>query len=153
MPRPSQVGHVSEKDSTRPPETRLRVTCINPRGPISNTCDRVLSTARASFMAVSNCVLFFSRSISMKSITIMPPMSRRRSCRATSRAASRFVLVTVASRLVLPTGLQVVFAHGRSEVGLAAALPGVPVDDRHRLCAFDDQVAARRQQDLLVQRL
>src|SRR3954462_5309238 len=50
MPRPSQVGHVSENDSTRPEDTRLRVTCIRPRGPISNTCDRVLSTARAAPM-------------------------------------------------------------------------------------------------------
>ena len=43
----------------------------------------------------------------MKSITMMPPMSRSRSCRATSRAASRFVLTTVASRFVLPTLLPV----------------------------------------------
>ena len=35
----------------------------------------------------------------MKSITMMPPMSRSRSCRTISSAASRLLLVTVASRL------------------------------------------------------
>ena len=35
--------------------------------------------------------------MSMKSITISPPMSRRRSCRAISSAASRLVLRAVAS--------------------------------------------------------
>ena len=43
----------------------------------------------------------------MKSITMMPPMSRRRSWRATSFAASRFVVRTVSSRFVLPTAFPV----------------------------------------------
>jgi hypothetical protein len=33
----------------------------------------------------------------MKSMTMIPPMSRRRSCRTTSEAASRFVRVIVSS--------------------------------------------------------
>ena len=43
----------------------------------------------------------------MKSITIMPPMSRSRSWRATSLAASRLVFTTVSSRFDLPTDLPV----------------------------------------------
>ena len=43
----------------------------------------------------------------MKSTTMIPPMSRSRSWRATSWAASRFVFTTVSSRLVLPTLLPV----------------------------------------------
>jgi hypothetical protein len=30
MPRPSHVGQIWENDSTRPEDTRLRVTCIKP---------------------------------------------------------------------------------------------------------------------------
>ena len=37
--------------------------------------------------------------MSMKSMTMMPPMSRNRSWRITSSAASKLLLVTVASRL------------------------------------------------------
>src|SRR4051794_12879913 len=43
MPRPSQVGQTSEKDSSSPAETRLRVTSRSPSGPMSKTWDRVLS--------------------------------------------------------------------------------------------------------------
>ena len=107
MPRPSQVGHVSEKDSSSPADTRLRVTSSSPSGPMSNTCDRVLSWAIAFFIVSMTLSLFFSRSMSMKSMMMMPPMSRSRSCRATSSAASRLVLVTVSSRFALPTCLPV----------------------------------------------
>jgi hypothetical protein len=40
---------------------------------------------------------FFDSSMSMKSMTIRPPMSRMRSCREISSAASRLVLVAVVS--------------------------------------------------------
>jgi hypothetical protein len=45
--------------------------------------------------------------MSMKSMTMMPPMSRRRSWRAISTAASRLFLNTVSSRLDRPTFLPV----------------------------------------------
>ena len=45
--------------------------------------------------------------MSMKSMTMMPPMSRSRSCRATSSAASRLLRKTVSSRLDVPTFLPV----------------------------------------------
>ena len=73
----------------------------------------------------------------MKSMTMMPPMSRSRSWRTISSAASRLFLVTVSSRL--PPG--------------AGELAGVDVDDRHRLGAVDDQRAARGQPDLAVEAL
>ena len=45
--------------------------------------------------------------MSMKSMTMMPPMSRRRSWRAISSAASRLLWNTVSSRLDVPTFLPV----------------------------------------------
>ena len=42
------------------------------------------------------------RAMSMKSMTMIPPMSRRRSCRTTSSAASMFTLVIVSSSRPLP---------------------------------------------------
>jgi hypothetical protein len=73
--------------------------------------------------------------MSMKSTTMMPPMSRSRSWRTISSAASRLFLVTVSSRL--PPG--------------AGELAGVDVDDGHRLGAVDDQRAAGGQPDLAVE--
>ena len=67
----------------------------------------------------------------------MPPMSRSRSWRTISSAASRLFRVTVSSRLPPGTG----------------ELAGVDVDDGHRLGAVDDQRAAGGQPDLAVQRL
>ncbi len=46
---------------------------------------------------------FFCGDMSMKSMTIMPPMSRSRSCRTTSRAASRLFARMVSSSRDLPT--------------------------------------------------
>ena len=45
--------------------------------------------------------------MSTKSITMIPPMSRRRSWRAISSAASRLLRKTVSSRLGVPTFLPV----------------------------------------------
>ena len=74
---------------------------------MSKIWDLVLSLAISSRRASMTFRLFCSRSMSMKSMMIIPPMSRRRSCRATSRAASTLVLTTVSSRFVLPTDLPV----------------------------------------------
>ena len=73
--------------------------------------------------------------MSMKSITMIPPMSRRRSWRATSSAASRLLRKTVSSRFVVPD-----------------VLAGVDVDHRQGLGALDDERTARGQEDLAVQR-
>ena len=74
--------------------------------------------------------------MSMKSMTMIPPMSRRRSWRAISSAASRLLRKTVSSRFDLPD-----------------VLAGVDVDDRERLGALDDERATRRQPHLAVERL
>ena len=74
--------------------------------------------------------------MSMKSMTMIPPMSRSRSWRATSSAASRLLRKTVSSRFDVPD-----------------VLAGVDVDDRQRLGPLDDQRAARRQPHLAVERL
>ena len=67
---------------------------------------------------------------------MIPPMSRSRSWRATSSAASRLLRKTVSSRFDLPT-----------------FLPGVDVDHRERLGALDDERPARREPHLAVERL
>ena len=74
---------------------------------MSNTWVRVLSRDRASRSAPATFSRFFATSMSTKSITIIPPMSRSRSWRATSSAASRLLARTVSSRLDLPTFLPV----------------------------------------------
>ena len=61
------------------------------------------SLASSACSTLSTSARFFAFSMSMKSMTMMPPMSRSRSCRITSRAASRLVWVIVSSRFVLPT--------------------------------------------------
>ena len=58
------------------------------------------SAPRSTFMTASRLRAF---AMSMKSMTMIPPMSRSRSWRTTSSAASRFVLVIVSSsRACLP---------------------------------------------------
>ena len=74
---------------------------------MSKTWVRVLSRASALRRAAATLSRFSRISMSMKSMTMMPPMSRRRSWRATSSAASRLLRKTVSSRLVLPTFLPV----------------------------------------------
>ena len=107
IPRPSQLGQVVENASTRPSEIRFRVISTRPSSEISNTWVRVLSRASASLNLRTTSSRFFRISMSMKSITMIPPMSRRRSWRATSSAASRLLTKTVSSRLERPTFLAV----------------------------------------------
>ncbi len=97
----------------------------------------VRSRPRHSSSRRSTRSRLLSSTMSMKSMTMMPPMSRSRSWRTISSAASRLFLVTVSSRLPPAAG----------------ELPGVDVDDGHRLGAVDDQRAAGGQPDLAVQRL
>ena len=69
----------------------------------------------------------------MKSITMIPPMSRSRSWRTTSSAASRLFFVIVSS--------------SRARLAAADERPGVDVDHRQRLGVVEDQVAAAGQVD------
>jgi hypothetical protein len=88
-------------------------------GPVAARCVRSSWSTRSRFAFVS---------MSMKSQTMMPPTSRRRSCRAISRAASTLV-----------------FSDRLLGVLLAGVAPGVHVDRHERLGGLDDQVAAARQ--------
>ena len=74
---------------------------------MSKTCVRVLSRASADRNASTTLRRLSLISMSMKSITTMPPMSRSRSCLATSSAASRLLRKTVSSRFEVPTFLPV----------------------------------------------
>ena len=70
---------------------RLRVISTRPSSEMSKTCVRVLSRASASRSTRPTSSRFFFTSMSMKSMTMIPPMSRRRSWRAISSAASRLL--------------------------------------------------------------
>ena len=107
IPRPVHIGQFSLSDSTRPSLMRLRVISTRPSSEMSKTCVRVLSRASASRKALMTSSRFALISMSMKSMTMMPPMSRSRSWRAISCAASRLLRKTVSSRLDVPTFLPV----------------------------------------------
>ena len=91
--------------SRTPSVTFWRVISTRPSGEISTTKVFVRSSSSALRRTFSTASRLRERAMSMKSMTMMPPMSRSRSWRTTSSAASRFVLVIVSSsraRLPLP---------------------------------------------------
>src|SRR5690606_39217765 len=96
-PRPLQCSQVSENASTRPCPTRLRVIWTRPSDVTSATWCLVRSRPRHSTRRRSTRSRFDSSTMSMKSMTMMPPMSRSRSWRTISSAASRLFRVTVSS--------------------------------------------------------
>ena len=98
-PRPWQCSQFSLNASSRPVPIRLRVICTRPSEVTSATWWRVRSRPRHSTRRRSTRSRLDSRTMSMKSTTMMPPMSRSRSWRTISSAASRLFLVTVSSRL------------------------------------------------------
>ena len=98
-PRPLQHSQVSLNASSRPAPMRLRVICTRPSEVISVTWCFVRSRPRHSVSRRSTSSRFDSSTMSMKSITTMPPRSRSRSWRTISSAASRLLRVTVSSRL------------------------------------------------------
>ena len=107
-PRPRQCSHGSEKTSSRPWPTRLRVIWTRPSEVTSATWCLVRSRPRHSVSRRSTRSRLLSSTMSMKSMTMMPPMSRSRSWRTISSAASMLLRVTVCSRLPPePTNLPV----------------------------------------------
>ena len=78
---------------------RLRVICTRPSEVTSATWCLVRSRPKDSTNRRSTKSRFVSSTMSMKSMTMMPPTSRRRSWRTISSAASKLLLVTVCSRL------------------------------------------------------
>ena len=89
--------------SRTPSVTFWRVISTRPSGEISTTKVFVRSSSSALRSTLSTASRLRARAMSMKSMTMMPPMSRSRSWLTTSSAASRFVLVIVSSsRAALP---------------------------------------------------
>ncbi len=78
--------------------TRFRVIWTSPSEVTSATWWRVRSRPRHSVSRRSTRSRLDSSTMSMKSMTMMPPMSRSRSWRTISSTASRLFLVTVSSR-------------------------------------------------------
>ena len=102
-PSPSQVGHVLVMISRAPSVTFWRVISTRPSGEISTTNVFVRSSSSALRSVLSTASRLRARAMSMKSMTMMPPMSRSRNWLTTSSAASRLVRVIVSSsRAALP---------------------------------------------------
>ena len=101
-PAPSHVGHGSVSSCTSDSRVRLRVISTSPSSLIFVTFVRARSRISALWNASHTLRRLPSLSMSTKSITMMPPMFRRRSWRATSSQASRLFAVTVSSRLPEP---------------------------------------------------
>ena len=88
--------------SRTPSDTFWRVISTSPSGEISTTCVRVRSPSSALRSTSSTLSRLRVYAMSMKSMTMMPPMSRSRSWRTTSSAAWRFVFTIVSSSEPLP---------------------------------------------------
>ena len=89
--------------SRTPSVTFWRVISTRPSGEISTTKVFVRSSSSALRSVLSTASRLRARAMSMKSMTMIPPMSRSRSWLTTSSAASRLVLVIVSSsRAALP---------------------------------------------------
>ena len=100
LPVPLHAGQSSEVLMFTSGRIRCRVACNNPNFEIGNTeC-----LARSVFMKSSNdsCTLrlFSGNFMSIKSITIMPPISLNLNCRAISSAASILVCKAFSSWLL-----------------------------------------------------
>jgi len=76
---------------------RCRLTATSPNFPTADTSLLALSFFISSLRIRSTSLLCPRSSMSMKSMTMSPPMSLSRSWRAISRAASRFVRKAVSS--------------------------------------------------------
>jgi hypothetical protein len=89
--------------SRTPSVTFWRVISTSPSGEISTTNVLVRSSSSDLRRFFSTASRLRARAMSMKSMTMIPPMSRSRSWLTTASAASRFVFVMVSSsRACLP---------------------------------------------------
>src|SRR3989304_2443862 len=102
-----QVGQDVQNRDCRSWRTRLRVISTSPSSEISRTLVRALSSPSAFWRAWRTCWRWSSRSMSLKSMMMIPPRSRRRIWRTASPTASRLILRMVCSKSRLPTYLPV----------------------------------------------
>ena len=134
---PVQRGQTRWLDSPSEGRRRWRDISSRPKRDRRPIWMRARSIFTASRRRSSTSRWFFVDSMSMKSMTIRPPMSRMRSWRAISSAASRLVLVAVVSMSRAARGAR-----------------GVDVDGHQRLGVVDHDDAARGQLHLVrVRRL
>ena len=96
-PEPPQRGQGMEAPSLKAGRKRWRLISIKPNLLMVPNCTRARSWRNASRKRFSTSRRFFDSSMSMKSMTIKPPKSRKRIWRATSSAASKLVRVAVSS--------------------------------------------------------
>ena len=96
-PEPPQRGQGIEAPSDNAGRRRWRLISIKPNLLMVPNCTRARSWRRASRKRFSTSRRLRLSSMSMKSMTISPPKSRKRIWRATSSAASRLVRVAVSS--------------------------------------------------------
>ncbi len=132
MPVPAQCGQGIDEDSSTPVRMRWRDISNRPKGEMRPTWMRARSFFRHSFSFFSTVRLFRFSSMSMKSMTMRPARSRRRSWRAISSAASRLVSI-----------------GGVLDIVLAGRAPGVHVDGDQRLGLVDDEIAAGLQRHVV----
>ena len=96
-PVPWQAEQGCVVASIMPGRRRWRDISSRPNPEMRPTWMRARSVFSLSFSFFSTAALFLRSSMSMKSMTMRPARSRRRSWRATSSAASRLVLTAVSS--------------------------------------------------------
>ena len=97
-PSPSHIGQARVMISRTPSVTFWRVISTRPSFEISAVKVLVRSSSSVLRSVLSTASRLRARAMSMKSMTMIPPMSRRRSSLTTASAASRFVRVIVSSR-------------------------------------------------------
>ena len=96
-PEPPQRGQGMDAPSLSAGRRRWRLISIRPNLLMVPNCTRARSWRNASRKRFSTSRRLRDSSMSIKSMTIRPPKSRRRIWRATSSAASKLVRVAVSS--------------------------------------------------------
>ncbi len=130
-PMPWQRGQGMYADSASAGRSRWRDSSIRPKREILPSCTRARSYFSASRRRVSTSRWFLVLSMSMKSITMRPPRSRRRNWRAISSAAS-----------------QIRVERRRLDVAALGGARRVDVDRDQRFGVVDHDRAARGQRHL-----
>ena len=124
MPWPLQRGQTTPLLSPNDGRRRWRDISSKPKREIRPTCTRARSASRHSRIRSSTARWFFAGVMSIKSITIKPPMSRKRSWRAISSAASRLVCRAVSSMsLPLVARAELISMDTRASVGSMTNAP------------------------------
>ena len=90
LPEPSHVGHFSCTATSVSGLTLWRVICMRPNFVAGRIVCLALSFDISSLSLLYNSFLLAASCMSIKSTIIIPPISRRRSWRAISFAASKF---------------------------------------------------------------